>query len=237
MTQLQPQTQPSAPPPTPPRGTSTGMKWLAGCLITLLVISLVIAGLVWWAFNHYVKPLADGFLGLAQLEQLDKNIKNTGPYTPPSDGKLEGAQLERFLKVQSAMKNAVGNQLQALESKAKALEQGSTDQNNVDIPKFLEGLGGLFKTIVSAKEAQVQSLNDLNMKKLEYEWIRDETYRAVLGQATNQTIKNFEGFPNLSGKSTPLPAIGDESLKANIALISPHQDNLLKNYALHTFGF
>lgn len=231
MTQLQP--QPSNPPPPPPRGTSTGMKWLSGCLIAFLVISVIIAGLVWWFVIRPVKKIFDNISGLSQLEALDKNIKNTGPYTPPRDGKLEGAQLERFLKVQGAMKNAVGDQVHALESQAKALDQNNT----VDFAQFFDSLGEVFKVIVTAKEAQVQSLNDLNMNKLEYEWVRNETYRAVFSQATNQTTKAFEGFPSMDGKPVNLPAISDEVLKANILLVSPQQDALLKNAPLHVFGF
>ena len=218
----------NASPPPPPGGSSnTVVRWLVGCFAVLLVLALIVGGLVWWFLIRPAQKLLGGLSNLAQLEELDKGIRNTSPYTPPDNREVSSQQLERLLSVESAVKTQVGDQLGALDVRYR--QQGEINPQNFG--GALEGLGDLFKVLVDAKKAQVAALNAQNFSKNEYNWVRDQTFQA-LSQVTGQP---FTGFTSLEG-GTPQIYTPSVPSSANVEAVRPHQNELIESLPMHVFG-
>jgi ribosome-associated translation inhibitor RaiA len=224
MTQLVPDNSPHNPPPPPNGSSNTAVRWVVGCLVALLVLALVIGGLVWWFVIRPVQGVIGNLTNLSQLEELDKQIRNTSAYTPPASGEISGEQLERLLSVQRSIKTQVGERLKQLEGKYNEV-------NEQDFSKALEGLGDLFKVLVEAKKAQVDALNAQNFSKNEYRWVRDGTFQA-LSQVTGQP---FSGFPDLQGATPQIYAPSTPS-SANVERVTPFKDELTESLPMHLFG-
>ena len=223
MTQLVPDNSPRNPPP--PNGSSnTVVRWVVGCLIALLVVALIIGGLVWWFVIRPVQGIIGNITNLSQLEELDRQIRNTSAYTPPSSGEISPDQLERLLSVQRSIQTQVGGKLQQLEGKFNEV-------GGQDFARALEGFGDLFKVLVEAKKSQVDALNAQNFSKNEYRWVRDGTFQA-LSQVTGQP---FTGFPDLRGET---PQIYTPSIpsSANVERVTPFKGELLESLPMHLFG-
>jgi len=223
---------PNSPPPAPPGGSSnTVVRWVVGCFAVLLVLALIVGGLVWWFLIRPAQKLIGSLSNLSQLEELDKGVRNTSPYTPPQSGELAPGQLERLLSVESAVKTQVGDQLGTLETRYKALDNGQGQVSAQNFEQALEGLGDLFKVLIDAKKAQVDALNTQNFSKNEYAWVRDQTFQA-LSQVTGQP---FTGFTSLNG-TTPQVYTPSVPSSANIEAVKPHQDELMESLPMHVFG-
>ncbi len=218
----------NASPPPPPGGSSnTVVRWLVGCFAVLLVLALIVGGLVWWFLIRPAQKLLGGLSNLAQLEELDKGVRNTSPYTPPGNGEVSPQQLERLLSVESAVKTQVGDQLRALDVRYR--QQGEINPQNFG--GALEGLGDLFKVLIDAKKAQVAALNAHNFSKNEYKWVRDQIFQA-LSQVTGQP---FTGFASLEG-GTPQIYTPSVPSSANVEAVRPHQNELMEGLPMHVFG-
>ena len=227
MTQLVPDNSPRNPPPPPNGSSNTVVRWVVGCLVALLVLALVIGGLVWWFVIRPVQGVLGNLTNLSQLEELDKQIRNTAAYTPPSNGEISPDQLERLLSVERSIKTQVGERLKQLESKYQSL--GEVNAQNFS--QALEGMGDMFKVLVEAKKAQVDALNAQNFSKNEYRWVRGGAFQA-LSQVTGVP---FSGFPDLQGETPQIYAPTNPS-SANVERVTPFKDELLESLPMHLFG-
>ena len=227
MTQLVPDNSPRNPPPPPNGSSNTVVRWVVGCLVALLVLALVIGGLVWWFVIRPVQGVLGNLTNLSQLEELDKQIRNTAAYTPPSNGEISPDQLERLLSVERSIKTQVGERLKQLEGKYQSL----SEVNAQNFSQALEGMGDMFKVLVDAKKAQVDALNTQNFSKNEYRWVRDGTFQA-LSQVTGVP---FTGFPDLQGETPQIYAPTTPS-SDNVGQVTPFKDELLESLPMHLFG-
>lgn len=218
------------PKPTPPKNTF--VKGLLGCLIVILVLSLVGGVAIWW---FVIRPLGNtlaGFASLAKLQELDNKIQNKTPFGPV-DRPLSQEELDQFLSVQRAMQKPLKDVLATLEEKSKEANLNNTSTAK-DWEIFTTQLGNVFSSLSAAKTAQVDAINRLDLSKSKYIWMRNEIYRAVwsleLGNANA-----FQGFPQYQSES-PLGSVSPETRMANEQLVQPYKKELWENVALHSFG-
>jgi hypothetical protein len=151
-------------------------KVLVGC-VGVLVIGAILGGVAGYYFVY--RPARAFVTGLAKLQEsprLNAQIRNTRSFSPPSDGVLSEAMVQRYLRAQRALHDRMGARLKELDAKYEALNTASGGQPSItDGIAALRDLAGL---IVEAKQAQVEALNAHDFSLAEYDWVRKSVYAA-----------------------------------------------------------
>lgn len=192
-------------------------KMLGGCLIVGLLLLVVGGGATWWFVLRPAWNAGSQFLGaatqIADLAKLDSQVKNREPFTPPADGVISDAGLQRFIAVQSSLRDQVGSALATLESKYKDLQQQGQKPSATEV---LNAYGDLFSLVRQAKQAEVDAVNAQNLSLAEYRWMRSHIYGAFLRDGLDGTRQQGES---------------SSSIDPNLKRLEPHRE-LLKQTAV-----
>lgn len=220
------------------------MKKLAiGCGIAMVVLVVVGSVGAWLVYRTVKARFGDTFESIAALRQvpeIERQVRNTAPFAPPDGDRLTSGQLDRFVAVQTAVRDRIGAEFAAFERRYKALID-KKEATALDLPELLSAYKDLAKTWLAAKQAQVDALNAQGLSVAEYRWVRNQTYRAVgmplmavdvseiidkamRGENLEQTPQNIEG------------SIGPSGPPENQKLIEPYKKRLEDNAALAVFG-
>jgi len=190
-----------------------------------------------------------------QLETLNQGLLNQGPFTPPADGLLNEDQVTRLAAVNESMVATLGVKLKTLEETYKRPQGSSTESQPSlsDLTQAVRGLGALTALIGDAKRAQVAALNANNLSLDEYRWLSKTAFTALAAGAALETTagskealialkKAGEEAQRAAGQvigtdptpsATPDPSVDTADLtqtaiRANYALIKPHQEAIRK---------
>lgn len=156
------------------------MKKVAiGCGVVALVVLLALIGGGFWlarSARSYIQSYAE----LAQVAELNQRVVNRTPFQPPGDQRLTAAQLDRYVNVQRAMLDHLGNRMRELDSKYSQLSASLQEQGrDANIRELLTAWRDVVSLVVSAKEAQVNALNAAGFSLDEYQWIRQQVLMAL----------------------------------------------------------
>ncbi len=167
-------------------------KILGGCLIITLLALVVGGGATWWFVLRPAWNAGSQFMNaasqVAELAKLDETVKNRSAFSPPADGRISEAALDRFIATQQAIQARVGTNLATLEAKYRQIEtDAKTAGKRVGPSEVLGAYGDLFSLVREAKEAQVEALNAQNLSLEEYRWLRKQAYAALAGSALAST--------------------------------------------------
>jgi hypothetical protein len=184
-------------------------KFPYGCLG---VLGLIAVAALLFLYVNVLRPTQEIMADLRQLgdlTEMNAEVKEPGPFSPPADGALSPDQLERFARVQTSMRSALGPDYDELSRRAEKLrgmrrhEDGSiTKPGFREVIQAFKGLGPLLET---AKAAQVAALNQSGFSYPEYRWVRETTYRALGKENADVYLEEFaEKVLNLDrqGKTT-----------------------------------
>lgn len=214
------------------------MKKLAiGCLVVFVLLCAGAVGVGYYMFFK-VRAVATQFAELRQIPQIEADIQNKSPFTPPSSGELTQAQLERFMKVQAVVKDRLGKNLDALQRNYKSLSE-KKEASITDLPQILSAYRDVAASWMDAKRAQIAALNDAGLSLDEYRWIRGETYESLgvpfipmdFAQIAEQVkAGHTTGDAFFSNAVTgPIPP-------ANAKLVEPFRKVLTDNLPMAAFG-
>jgi len=174
MTQIAPE---SMPPATPtPRGRGCA-PWLIGCGVTLALVLAIGGGAAWWFVGRPVMQVFSAIQDVQSVESLDARIRDRSPFTPPADGLLSDAQVQRFLNVQRSMGEAVSGRIAQLEARFEEID--GREFRWTDALQLAGVYTDLFRGLVETKESQVAALNAEGFSAAEYAWVRLEVLRAA----------------------------------------------------------
>lgn len=202
-------------------------KFLVGCLLVLAVAAI---GGVTAGYFLLVKPAyvfvtdVGGFA--TEFAALNEQVRRDPAFRPPPDGAVDEAQFARFLAAQRDIRSGMEERLPELQARWRAM-QAEIDRrdgqvNVVDLVSASQGLAGL---LLSAKRQQVEALDAHGFSLQEYLYVRNQTFLA-LGVPVAVASMGEQGGPQ---RRHPVP---DEV----IAMVRPHQDELMQSYALAWFG-
>ena len=215
------------------------MKKLAiGCGVVLLVVGIAGAFAAYYLYRQVSSTVAQ-FAELGQIPDLERNVRNRAPFTPPSSLELTGSQVDKLVQVQSEVRRRIGERMKDFEAKYKSLAE-KDDATIVDAPALMRAYSDLAATWLDAKRGQIEALNAVGLSLEEYRWIRDQAYRA-LGQPffdldiakivdearrgiTSETAGQLRG------------SMGPSGPESNRALIERFKKQLEENLALASFG-
>src|SRR5688572_26038795 len=110
-------------------------KILVGCFIVFViaVAGFVVAG--FYAFR-WARPMIEstsGYLDRArEMSRLADRITIKSPYIPPENGELTATQVERFVAVQTRVRDELGTRWTEIETKSAAIRD-KTQANQRDL--------------------------------------------------------------------------------------------------------
>ena len=214
--------------PVPPAGTAPrrgGGRWLFGCLGVVMLL-LIVGGIAgWWFVLRPFQQMAAAVQEVATIQQLDQRITNVDPYTPPEDGELSEAQLERYVAVLRSVRDDLDVRLGELEQRYE--DVGGRQPQLTDVPRLAGAYADLMRLMVRAKEAQVAALNEQGFSLDEYRWVRSEVLTAAGLQGADYDISSFVQALADGRDPTTAPApVPAAALAANRALVERHVDDL-----------
>jgi hypothetical protein len=215
------------------------MKKLAiGCGVVVLVLGVCAAGVTYYLYRQVSSTVAQ-FAELAQVADLERNIRNHAAFEPPSSEELTDGQIEKLVQVQGEVRRRVGERMAAFEEKYKALVH-KNDASVSDAPALLRAYGDLATTWLDAKRGQIEALNSAGLSLEEYRWIRHQAYRAAglafvdldIGKLVDEAKRGMTSHEpgRISG------AIGPDGPESNRARVERVRKQLEQNLALASFG-
>src|SRR5262245_28188857 len=97
------------------------MKKLAiGCLIIAVVCCVIGAGAAYYVYRK-VQPSLAQFGEMAKVADIERDVRVRGAYAAPASEELTQAQLDRFLRVQNAIRQRIGDHFGDFERRYKDL--------------------------------------------------------------------------------------------------------------------
>ena len=203
-------------------------KFLIGCLGVFVLVAAV-GG--FFAYRYVLRPVmgvvqnAEEF---AEIAELDKNIRNTSPFSVPADGIITQAQLDRFLGVQASMKAQLSERFDEI---TRTYEQIDAQGRDPNIRELLTTYSDLLKLVSEAKRAQVSALNEFDFSLAEYSWVKREAIRA-----TGLLFSYVDLTQLTQEQSAQLPDITESVPEANIQLLAPYKETIEETFPLAFFG-
>jgi hypothetical protein len=207
-------------------------KWLMGCLAVTLVFVIGL-GAAWWFVLRPMwsagSDLVQGAKDWAGTADLGKDIVNTAPYAPPSDGRLTPAQVQALVEVQEVFVAEMGADLVRLAQRAREAQalKSSGDASFQDVATAYSELSTL---LGRARDAQARGVNQAGLSRDEYAWIRRQAFAALPLLVEVPDLANVPGMPGMPA----LPGVdrSDEAAMAaarhNAELLRPHLPLLRK---------
>ena len=203
-------------------------KILVGCLV-VLVIAIVGFGVAGFYAYRWAKPLIQStgdYLDRARaMARLSDEVNNKSAYTPPASGELTQAQVDRFVAVQTRVRDELGARWAEIETKSAQIGAKTRENNGQlalsEMASVFSDLSGIY---MDARRAQVNALNVQKFSDAEYTWVRRRVYEAAgvemagsidlskLEQLAREGMQN----PTLSFPDIPKPP------QSNVALVKPH---------------
>ena len=200
-----------------------------GCFAVLVVLAVAGGGIAWF---KVIKPGMEFAGGVAELgkqySELNESIENRAGYTPPADGELGEDTFQRFLAAQRQMRTELEGRLEELQSKYEALEKEIDERGGqAGIGDMIGAYSDLTDLLIDAKRAQVEAINDQDFSLQEYNWVRDQVYRAI-GESV--AVAAIAANRNASGEfQATVP-------EATREMVEPHREELMKAHVLAWWG-
>jgi hypothetical protein len=214
-------------------------KILVGCLIVLVVAAVGLGVAGFYAYR-WARPMIEStasYLDRArELSRLADRITNKSPYVPPEKGELTAAQVERFVAVQTRVRDELGARWTEIETKSAQIRDKATEGTDrtdksvrtreltfAEFTSLFSDLAGIY---TEARRAQVNALNVQRFSDAEYTWVRRRVYEAagveIAGGIDLSKIEDLarEGAlkSNVKLPDMPKPNVPE----ANIKLVKPH---------------
>ena len=232
------------------------MKKLAiGCAI-VLAIALVGFGVAGYYAYRWAQPMiqnAGDYLDRArEMSRLGDRVANKAPYIPPASGELTQSQVERYLAVQTRVREEMATRWAEIESKAAQIQEKTKgnqsasadglrrDRRELTFAEFTSALSDLSGLYMDARRVQVNALNVQKFSDAEYSWVRLRVYEAAGIEVANgidmSRVEELarEGALKSNVKLPDMPK--PQAPETNRKLIKPHLAKLKDGFALAFLG-
>lgn len=212
-------------------------KFAIGCAVVLGLGAAGATAASWYAY-HKVSSAFAGFAQLSTIPDLERSVRNQGPYTPPASGEPSPKQLDRLLQVQQAVRDRLGTRANEIEYRYRKL-LAKKEATAVDAPELISAYRDLAAAYMDAKRAQVDALNRAGLSLEEYRWTRSQAYGALGMPLMDLDIAGIIADVK-QGRQPTVPAyhmtLGPTGSPAVQKLVEPHRKALEDNAGLAFFG-
>ena len=212
-------------------------KFAIGCSIVALVLAVAGVGVGYYVYSK-AKTAFTQLAELGKVTDIDKGVKNKTAFNAPASGELTEAQVDRLLQIQTRVRERLGAGAAEIERKYHG-RFDKKDATVTDLPALLSAYADLAKTLIDAKKAHVDALNDAGMSLEEYRWIRRTSYRALGVPFVDMDVsllaeraKNGQTAGTLDFNGP----VGDKGPEGNVKLAEKHRKALEDYMVLAQFG-
>jgi hypothetical protein len=213
-------------------------KLVIGCLGVLVLAGVGVAGVSYYLYRQ-VRSTVSQFAELGQIPEIERGVRLRGAFVPPSSEEVTPSQVDRFMRVQTQVRQHLGERFAELDQKYKTLSQ-KQNATIADAPSLIAAYRDVAAAWLDAKRTQVTALNDAGLSLEEYRWIRSQGYRALGVPYVDFDVgKMTEAIR--AGRATEqsgqlLGAIGPSGPVRNRTLFEPFRKQLEDNMPLASFG-
>ena len=205
-------------------------KLLAGCLIVIVIAMIGLGAAAFYAYRWaqpMIQSTGDYIERAREMTRLADRITNRSPYVPPAGGELTQAQVERFVAVQTRVRDELGTRWAEIETKSAQIREKTQDNHRdltlAELTSVFSDLTGIY---LDARRAQVNALNVQKFSDGEYTWVRRRVYEAagveLAGAIDMSTLEQLARDGAGRSKVTLPDMPNPEVPAANIKLVKPH---------------
>ncbi len=221
---------------------STKRNVLIGCLgagAAVVVAALVVFYVL---VLRPVQSVADDLQLMSDMYAMNSAVPGDSSFVPPPDGLLTPDDLARFARVQTTLRDSLGESYRLLDAKAAKLDSAGTFFSQADSParmkKALAVFDGLGPTLVRAKGIQVRALARERFSVPEYRWLRSNFYQAMGKSRPDLYLEDFvHGLMNRQGTAfaeAHKPPLSDAPANRDVA--AAYTDSLDSWFPFYVFG-
>lgn len=221
------------------------MKKIAiGCVIVLAiaVVGLGVAGFYAYRWAQPMIQSTGDYLDRArEMARLGDRVQNKSDYAAPASGELSPTQVDRFLAVQTRVRDELGARWKEIETKAAEIQAKTKDgQRELTFAEFTSVLSDLAGIYTDARRVQVDALNVHKFSDDEYAWVRNRVYEAAgMEIASGIDLSRIQELARETAaqNNVTLPEVSKPDVPdANIKLVRPHLSKLKESFALALLG-
>jgi hypothetical protein len=219
-------------------------KIAVGCLIVLVIAAIGFSVAGYYAYR-WAQPMiqsgSDYLENARELSRLGDRVANRAPYDAPASGELTQSQVERFIAVQTRVRDELGTRWTEIENKAAQLrDKTQGNQRELTFGEFTSVLSDLAGLYTEARRAQVDALNVQKFSDAEYTWVRNRVYEAAgMEIAGGIDLSRLEAVARegAAKSNVKLPDIRKPEVPpANLKLVKPHLARLKESLPLAILG-
>lgn len=211
-------------------------KFVAGCLGTFTVIALLVSAGVWWFVGRPANQAWESFQELQQAPALEAQLNNRTDFAAPADGQLERAQVERFIAVQTAIRDNLEGGVTTLSE--RYAEIGGQEFNIMDALRMAGAYRDYLQLLNDARGAQIAALNNQEFSAAEYRWVRSATLQAAGLPGIGVEFEGLIGaMAGQGGGQLQTSADNVPASAANVELIQDMREQLQGVSGLAVLGF
>jgi hypothetical protein len=198
------------------------------------VIFLLLTGACSAVFYFAVyRPIGSPMMAMATSYSLDERL-TTKDFVRPGSGEVTAEQLRRFMAVEEVVEKIVGTDRALLADQQSVLEKADK-AGEISFDTALAAFGAIKPMLMGAKPKQVEAMNTEHFSKKEFEWVRDQLYRAAGVPLSRVDVSDF-----FTGTENPAVSVRElsaqEANAANLALARPIAAKLEAWRAFAFFG-
>ena len=216
-----------------------------GCLVVFLLVAGV-GG--FFLYTKVIKPgmgIVQGVQQMAQMEELNKDIKNKQRFTIPSNGELNETQVADYMTAVKFMREDLQDDYDIMKAKVEELDAKEDTNNNIQgIRDIADIYQQMLTTVTEAKKSQVKAINEVGYSLEEYNWVRERVLEAAglgvysfgieqLAQAaeqdSSQALQTLEDDMRAEIENANIPQV-------NIDLVQPYIEELPEYLGFASFG-
>jgi hypothetical protein len=168
------------------------MTKLRGALLIgagTLALLVVIAGTFFYI--RIYKPITSPLMAMSTARILEeRRLVNHDPFSAPGSGELSADQVRRFVSVEQAVETQVAAGAAALAAQQAALERAH-DDGQLTVRATFSAFGGIKPILMDAKMTQIDAMNREHFSKKEFEWVRNQLYRAASLRLTRIDVSDI----------------------------------------------
>jgi hypothetical protein len=211
-----------------------------GCLGSAgLVVILLLVVFYFFVYRPTEQVMAD-MAQISELKVQNELLDDQSLFAPPANERLLPRQLDRFARVQTAMKDGLGMDFAVLSERAEKLHgiRASADDSNrlLTMREAVVLFKGLGPVLTLAKTIQVTAMNREGFSLSEYRWVRERLYGSLGFSRAGIYIEDFE--EEMKGEKVDRrDGIGpEEESGANKDLAAPFSDTARDWFPFLVFG-
>jgi hypothetical protein len=204
-------------------------KILTGCLIVAIIAMIGLGAAGYYAYRlarPMIQNAGDYVARAREIGRLGDRINNKTPFEPPKNGELTAGQVERFLAVQTRVRDELGDRWTVIETKSAEIRKKTEGNEMLSFAEVTSIFSDIANIYVEARRVQVNALNIHKFSDAEYIWVKRRVYEAAgVHVASGMDFSAIESLARDGARKTGtrLPDMSmPEVPEANLKLVKPH---------------